>query len=77
MPRADLLTWAQAKQMHFELLAGCDQPAGMPLSVTRTIAIADTGCARSMANHTDHFKPGSIHQSESDVSGASGAFKNE
>ena len=45
-PRTDYLTHAQATQLHCELLAGNEVPANMPESITKTIAIADTGCAR-------------------------------
>ena len=38
-------------------------------------AIADSGCARSMGNHLDQFRPGSIIEHESNVSGVAGAMK--
>ncbi|MDC0525857.1 hypothetical protein OAO87_02565, partial [bacterium] len=75
VPRADYLSHAQAKQLRLELLAGCEVPENLPRSITHTIAIADTGCARSMANHEDHFRPGTIVERESNVSGVSGGFK--
>ena len=74
-PRGDLLTHEQADQLRVELLAGCEVPKHLPRSITHAIAIADTGCARSMGNHPDQFKRGSIYDRESPVSGAAGAFK--
>jgi hypothetical protein len=74
-PRVDLLTFEQACQFHTELHAGCEMPANVPRSITHSIAIGDTGCARSMANHPDQMLPGSIYDCESDVSGVAGAFK--
>ena len=47
-PREDYLTHAQATQLHTELLAGCEVPAGYPRSITHSLAIGDTGCARSI-----------------------------
>ena len=74
-PGADYLTHEQAQQLHLELLAGNAVPPKLPRSITHTLAIGDTGCARSMGNHSDQFKKGSIYEHESDVSGAAGAFK--
>ena len=74
MPRADLLTAGQAGQLHLELLGGCDPPSNLPKSITQCLAIADTGCATSMGNHVDHFKPGSLYKSQSNVVGVSGAM---
>ena len=47
---------------------------GWPKSITQCLAIADTGCATSMGNHEDHFKPGSLFKSQSKVIGVSGAM---
>ena len=74
-PRDDYLTHEQAQQLRVELLAGCRVPDGVPKSITHSIAIGDTGCARSMMNHLDQAKPGSEYDQESSVDGASGAFK--
>ena len=72
LPRADLLTPEQAGQLHLELLAGCETPKGLPRSITHCLAIADTGCATSMGNSEDHFKPGTLVKSQSKVVGVSG-----
>ena len=74
-PRTDYLTHEQAQQLRVELLAGCEVPADIPRSVTHAIAIADTGCARSMGNHPDQFRPGTIHAAVSDVSGVGGTLQ--
>ena len=74
-PRQDYLDHAQAEQLRVELLAGHEVPPNLPRSITHTIAIADTGCARSMANHKDQMKPGSIYSFESEVTGVAGALK--
>ena len=72
LPRADLLTFEQAGQLHHELLAGCEVPEGLPKSITHVLAIADSGCATSMGNHADQFRAGSIIDSPSKVIGVSG-----
>ena len=61
-------------QLHCELLAGNEQP-DLPDYIVKTLAILDTGCATSMANHRGQCEKGSIYASESKVSGASGASK--
>lgn len=73
-PRMDLLTHAEAKQLHLELLAGYEAPDGMPSSITDALCIVDTGCGRSMANHVDQFAPGSMREHESAIAGAAGTF---
>ena len=55
-----------------ELLAGHEVPKNLPTTITRVLAIGDTGCARSMANHPDQMKKGSIYEHESQVSGVAG-----
>ena len=71
-PRADLLTAEQAGQLHLELLAGHEPPADLPRSITHVLVIADTGCATTIGNSPDQFKPGSIVESKTDVIGAFG-----
>eukprot|EP00966_Prymnesium_polylepis_P323304 7379509-Prymnesium_polylepis.1 len=73
-PRDDYFTAEQANQLQIELLAGCDVPENLPRSITHTLAIIDTGCGRSMGNHTDHFEPESLYDCKSPIDGASGAF---
>ena len=74
-PRADLLTFEQARQMHLELSAGMEPLPNIPPSITETLAIVDTGCATSMAPLDDFFEPGSIYRSDVNVVGASGGLK--
>ena len=47
-------------------------PEGLPKSITHVLVLGDTGCATSMGNSTDHFRPGSIVAAESKVIGVSG-----
>ena len=71
-PRADWLTAEQADSLFVELLAGNDQPEGLPDSA-KSLIIADTGCGRSMANHPDHFE-GELRNKKSSVIGVSGSM---
>lgn len=73
-PRADLLTASEARQLYLELLAGHDGGDGLPNSIARALVIVDTGCARSMGNHRDQFKLGSMRAHKTEVAGASGSF---
>ena len=73
-PRADLLSFEQARQMHLELIAGHEPPRGIPKAITRTLAIVDTGCATSMAPADDFFEPGSLYSAKVNVIGAGGGL---
>ena len=55
-PRADLLTFEQARQLHLELSAGHEPTPEVPPSITNTLAIVDTGCATSMAPLEDFME---------------------
>jgi len=73
MPRADLLTEAQCLSLFEELLGGQEyHVAGLSEAYTRTLAIVDSGCAKSMGNHPDQYREGSIKQIQSSVIGVSG-----
>lgn len=71
-PRDDLLTEAQAKALHAELLAGHEQPEGIPKWALDKLDLADTGCGTSFGNRREIFEH--TYMCKSDVNGASGAF---
>ena len=72
-PRVDLLTAGEARALWVELLAGCEQPQDIPEGAKKLI-ICDTGCARTVLNHTDQTEPGSVREGKSDLCGADGKF---
>jgi hypothetical protein len=74
-PRADLLSFEQARQLHLELSAGHAPTPGIPPSITSTLAIVDTGCATSMAPSDDFFEKGSLYAADVNVIGAGGGLK--
>ena len=51
----NLLTPAEAAQMHVELLAGNATPPGFPDAIAKCLVVVDTGCGRSMSNHPAQF----------------------
>ena len=73
-PRADLLSFEQARQMHLELIAGHEPPRGIPEAITWTLAIVDIGCATSMAPTDEFFEPGSLYSAKVNVIGAGGGL---
>jgi len=74
-PRADLLSFEQARQLHLELSAGHVPTPGIPPSITSTLAIVDTGCATSMAPSDDFFEKGSLYAADVNIIGAGGGLK--
>ena len=71
-PRDDLITEAQARALHAELLAGHEQPEGIPRWALDKLDLADTGCGTSFGNRREIFE--SIYLCEADVNGAAGSF---
>ena len=74
-PRADLLSFEQARQLHLELRTGHAPTPDVPPSITNTLAIIDTGCATSMAPSDDFFEKGSLYKANVNVIGAGGGLK--
>ena len=67
---------SEAKALWLELLAGCEQPEGIPEGAKKLI-ICDSGCARTVLNHRDQTEPGSVRKGKSNLCGADGKFSAE
>ena len=72
MPRDDLLTHNQARQLHCELLAGNEQPAGFPKWLLDMVNIADSGCGTSLACHEGIMM--NVYKCDTAIDGAAGTF---
>ena len=73
-PCTDLLTEAQAGQLHLELLAGHETPPELHPAIANALVVVDTGCGNTMGNHVVQFQPGTLYESEDTAVGASGSF---
>ena len=73
-PRDDLLSPNEARQLHYELLAGHAAPDHVPQWMCDLLAICDTGCGTSFGNTTRVMAKDSIYDEPCAVNGAAGAF---
>ncbi len=69
-PCTDLLTEAQAGQLHLQLLAGHETPPELHPAIANALVVVDTGCGNTMGNHVVQFQPGTLYESEGTAVGA-------